>query len=148
MATIRQKKAFKKIMENNGNVSRGMMEVGYSPQSAKNPKNLINSKGWQELMDEYLPDSLIAKKHLELLNKQEVITKNNVSTGEVDVKYTGQIDVNAVKAGLDMAYKLKGKYAAEKIDVKQSDYDEEQIEAIAKRIADKRRNDGDGRPPG
>lgn len=60
-----------------------------------------------------IPDKLLVKKHLELLNKQEVITKNNVTTGEVDVIPTGEIDAQAVKAGLDMAYKIKGSYAPE-----------------------------------
>jgi phage terminase small subunit len=64
-----------------------------------------------------IPDSLLVEKHLALLNKQEVVTKNNMTTGEVDVKKTGQIDAQAVKAGLDMAYKLKGAYAADKTDI-------------------------------
>jgi phage terminase small subunit len=62
---------------------------------------------------EQIPDSLIIEKHLALLNKEEVVTKNNMTTGEVDVIPTGQIDVQAVKAGLDMAYKIKGAYTDE-----------------------------------
>lgn len=61
-----------------------------------------------------IPDKLLIKKHLELLNKREKVTKNNVSTGEVDVIETGEIDAQAVKAGLDMAYKLKGIYSSDK----------------------------------
>lgn len=64
-----------------------------------------------------IPDDLLIKKHIQLLNKEEVVTKNNMTTGEVDVKKTGQIDAQAVKAGLDMAYKLKGAYAADKTDI-------------------------------
>ncbi len=64
-----------------------------------------------------IPDKLLVKKHLALLNKEEVITKNNMTTGEVDVIETGQIDAVAVKAGLDMAYKLKGHYAPEEKNV-------------------------------
>lgn len=63
-----------------------------------------------------IPDQLLVEKHLELLNKKEKITKNNMTTGQIDVIDTGEIDAQAVKAGLDMAYKLKGKYEAEKID--------------------------------
>lgn len=58
-----------------------------------------------------LPNELLIEKHLALLNKEEVITKNNMSTGKVDVIPTGQIDTQAVKAGLDMAYKLKGLFS-------------------------------------
>ena len=63
---------------------------------------------------EQIPDSLVVEKHLALLNKEEVVTKNNMTTGEVDVIPTGQIDVQAVSKGLDMVYKLKGAYAPEK----------------------------------
>ena len=48
---------------------------------------------------ERIPDELLEKKHLELLNKTDE---------------DGNIDTNAVKAGLDMGYKLKGAYAPEK----------------------------------
>lgn len=113
MATIKQKKAFKKAVENGGNVSRAMIESDYSPATAKTPQKLTTSKGWQELLDKHLPDKLLAEKHRELLNKKEVVTKNNVTTGEVDTIETGEIDVTAVTKGLDMAYKLKGRYANE-----------------------------------
>lgn len=100
MATTKQHKVVKKILENTGmSVSKAMAESGYPPATAKNPQQLTNSKGWKELMKEYLPDDLLAQKHQELLNKTEI---------------TGDIDTQAVSKGLDMAYKLKGSYAAEK----------------------------------
>lgn len=46
-----------------------------------------------------LTDELLSTKHLALLNKMDE---------------SGNIDVQAVKAGLDMGYKIKGSYAAEK----------------------------------
>lgn len=61
-----------------------------------------------------IPDSLLIEKHLELLNKEQVVTKNNMTTGEVDTIETGQIDAQAVAKGLEMAYKLKGSYAPDK----------------------------------
>lgn len=70
-----------------------------------------------------IPDSLLVKRHLQLLNKQEIVTKNNMSTGEVDVIKTGEIDAIAVKAGLDMAYKLKSSYAPIKITTTQVNED-------------------------
>lgn len=53
MATIKQEKALDKIVENHGNVSRAMLEVGYEPNTAKNPKNLTESKGFKELLENY-----------------------------------------------------------------------------------------------
>lgn len=47
-----------------------------------------------------IPDELLVRKHLELLNS---------TLGEND-----KIDVQGVKAGLDMAYKIKSTYAPEK----------------------------------
>ena len=114
MATEKQKNAFDKIVENGGNVSKTMVEVGYSENTAKTPQKLTESKGWAELMEEYLPDRLLGEKHRELLNKKEVRLKNNVSEGTVETIETGEIDAQAVSKGLEMAYKLKGRYAPEK----------------------------------
>ena len=94
--TIRQKKLAQRLVENGGkSVSASMREVGYSDAYAKNPNKIIQSRTWQELMDEYLPDDLIAEKHKALLTKTDAL---------------GEIDVNAVKAGVDMGYKVKKKY--------------------------------------
>ena len=65
---------------------------------------------------EQIPDSLLVEKHLELLNKTD----------------ENGIDTQAVKSGLDMAYKLKGIYAPEKsltlnIDIKAT----EQVKEVA-----------------
>lgn len=70
-----------------------------------------------KLISDMLPDELLAEKHLKLLNKQQVQLKNNVSSGEIDIIQTGEIDPMAVAKGLDMAYKLKGSYAPEKKEV-------------------------------
>lgn len=64
-----------------------------------------------------LPDKLLIEKHHALLNKEEVIFKNNNKTGEIQVIPTGQIDAQAVAKGLDMAYKIKGTYANVKVDL-------------------------------
>ena len=74
-------------------------------------KNAIKS------IAEQIPDSLLIEKHKALLNKEEVITKNNMTTGEIDVIPTGEIDAQAVAKGLDMAYKIKGTYANVKVDL-------------------------------
>ncbi len=70
MATLRQQKAVEKIVENRGIVSKGMLESGYSLKSAKNPKNLTDSKAWPELVKKYFPDTKLAKKHNQLLNAE------------------------------------------------------------------------------
>lgn len=59
MATMKQRLAVKRMVENGGNVSRSMVEAGYSVATAKTPDKLTESKGYQELLNEYLPDDLI-----------------------------------------------------------------------------------------
>ncbi len=56
---------------------------------------------------EQIPDSLVIEKHIALLNKTE---KKYNSDGDL---ISEEIDTNAVKAGVDMSYKLKGAYSDE-----------------------------------
>ncbi len=97
MATIKQREAIEKTIENRGNISKSMRDAGYKPATAKNPKNLTNSKSWPELIEEYLPDRKIAVTHSKFLDK-------------LDSK--GQPHTDVIKA-LDLAYKVKGKYKVE-----------------------------------
>lgn len=96
MATLKQKKVLQRIVENHGNISKSMEQVGYTKATAKNPKNLTDSKGWQELVKEYLPDIDLAKKHKQLLNSKKE---------EIGIK------------ALDLGYKVKGSYAPTQSDI-------------------------------
>lgn len=117
MATTKQQAAIQKIVENRGkSVSSAMREVGYSPATAKNPKNLTKSKTWQQLMDEYLPDDLLAKKHQELINAKKKVTIKN-KKGDVLIE-TEEENTDAIARGLDMGYKLKGKYKPTQVEVR------------------------------
>ena len=114
--TLKQKNAVKEVVENRGNVSKAMLKAGYQPKTAKNPKNLTESKGWQELMDQHLPDKDLAKYHKELLGKREksiVEYRAKEAGGKNIYEVLDQPDTLAVSRGLDMAYKLKGKYPKE-----------------------------------
>lgn len=75
MATIRQKKAFIFFSENLSNpkpipLGKILIKAGYSIQQAKRPSDVTQSKGFQELLDEYLPDELLQKKHREVLDSK------------------------------------------------------------------------------
>ncbi len=74
MPTFRQRKALKEIVENGGNVSKGMEAAGYTHATAKTPQKLTQSKGWEELLDEYLPDELLTNVAKEGLNATQVKT--------------------------------------------------------------------------
>src|SRR3990167_6799305 len=110
----RHREVLKKISENMGlSVNRAAKEVGYS-ESYADSALLQATDSWQELMKEHIPDELLAKRHKELLNKREVIKEYSHEQGEYVQRVTDQPETNAVKAGLDMGYILKGKYAPEK----------------------------------
>ena len=108
MATEKQKLAIKKVMENNGNVSKSMREVGYSENYSKNPQSLTRSKGWEELVEKYLPDKDLVKVHKEGLNAGKKVFKNNNATGEID-EVDFEPDFAVRHKYLDTAYKIKGK---------------------------------------
>lgn len=52
MATRMQQLALEKMVENGGNVSRAMLDVGYAPNTAKTPQKLTESVGFIELCEE------------------------------------------------------------------------------------------------
>lgn len=142
MPTLKQKKAFDEIGVNGGNISKAMKTAGYSESVSKRTDKLTNTKGWEELMKKHLPDSLLAKRHKELLNKREVVMiQKNPSNGERVYEQLDQPDTQAVSKGLDMAYKLKKRYPDEEkgdtytqINI----FDAEQLKRIAKRALEEK----------
>lgn len=66
-----------------------------------------------------IPDELLEEKHIALLKKKDE---------------NGQIDVQAVKAGLDMGYKLKGHYAPEKKHIEVENAASDYVKELADRI--------------
>lgn len=123
--------------ENYGNdVSMGqiMLAAGYSKSSAENPKVLTDSQDWQDMMEEFLPDKLLLKKHKQLLEAKKIeriefpayVTQETIRaiildagckprnfetnpfTGIISVWYWAP-DARAQQAALTLAYHLKGK---------------------------------------
>lgn len=116
MATIKQKKAFEKIVENRGNVVQSMRDAGYAEKTLKNPKNLTDSDGWKELMDQHLPDKLLAKVHKEGLQattkKPHLVDRDD--KGRPVYEYIPEDDYSTRHRYLETAYKLKAKFPEEK----------------------------------
>jgi len=89
MATMRQKKALEKIVENGGNVSKAMRDVGYSPETAKTPAKLLDSKGFMSLMDELgLTDNLIVES---LVDDIKMKPQNRTAELQLAVKMRGRL---------------------------------------------------------
>lgn len=89
MATIKQKLVLQKIIENHGNISKSMREVGYTKATAKNPSNLTESKGMRELIEKFVSDQSLVSINKDLLTNSDNNTKMKV---------------------LNMIYKVKGLY--------------------------------------
>jgi hypothetical protein len=100
--------AVKDMVENGSPASVAMINAGYSPATAEVPGKLTKSKSFIELMEKYLPENHLLKKHRDFLNTPRRI--RSYKKGDL-VEETEETDPSAVKA-LDMAYKLKGKYVA------------------------------------
>ena len=109
MPTLKQKRAFKAVGENGGNISKAMKTAGYAPSIIHATEKLTTSVGWQELMEQHLPDKLLAKRHRELLNKREKVIIQRTQGKSPIYEVLDQPETNAVSKGLEMAYKLKGK---------------------------------------
>lgn len=146
--TTRQKKAFKALGENGGNITKAMIAADYAPSIVHATEKLTNSKGWKKLMESHLGDEVLAKKHKELLNavNLEKLSFGGKDTDEeiADVvskmegytllyikeitdsndrvvdkyAYVKAPDNMAQDKALDKAYKLRGLYAAENDDEK------------------------------
>ena len=82
--------------KNNLTKKQILLKVGYKPTIAVNPQYVTESKGFKDVLEKLLPDMRLAEKHQELLENEKA---------EIQVK------------ALDMAYKVKGSYAAEKREI-------------------------------
>ncbi len=164
MADERAKKLVKKIVDLTKS-ARGknvrlppmgklMRDVGYSESYSTNPAQKKNTKRtWADLMEEFLPESLVAQRHGELLNASAIdsytFTQSDNGGREITdeeikeivesvagckliyikrAKYLGTIaffqvpDARARKEAVDLAHKLRGKYAPEQIDIGKRKY--------------------------
>ncbi len=109
--TIKQQLAAKKIAENHGNVSAAMLAVGYSKNTAKKPSNLTQSKGWTELMEEYLPDSLLAKVNQDgLVAMKQLGVRTGKDATAASNDFIEVEDLPTRHKYLETALKLKGRF--------------------------------------
>lgn len=88
MTTLKQELALEKIVENGGNVSQAMRDVGYSENTARTPQKLTESRGFRTLCEESgLTDDLLINSLVEDIKEK----KGNR------------------RAELELAFKIKGR---------------------------------------
>ncbi len=100
------------------NLGKAVRRTGVYSEGVADRVNVITkSKSWQLLMQEYLPESTIAIRHAELLDKRDW---RKVESGEVDAKGNKimmEVDNGpetlAVSKGLELAYRLRGAFQKE-----------------------------------
>lgn len=84
MPTLKQKKALIEIVEKGRtSISAVMRDVGYSEKTAVDPSKLTESKGFKELLDEYIPDEEVRQAIKDGLHANKIIT----SPTEPDTEY-------------------------------------------------------------
>ena len=98
----RQKEAFKKVMKEGKSVTQAMKEVNYSPATIENPKNLTESKGWQQLVKQYLPDDDLLKVHKQGLKATRIHTSHTEPDKVIP-------DYATRHKYLETGYKVKGR---------------------------------------
>ncbi len=164
----RHKLLFKKISENLGKgdnegvaIGKAMRELGFSQSYSESPQQLLKTKSWITLMNEHLPDSLLAEKHRVLLDSRQVsrfIFSPKLDDDEITdivnqagfkvivirkspmgkMAFYSVPNVRGIERGLDMGYKLKNRYAPETMNLKFAGYDKKQlIDLILKKLKKK-----------
>jgi len=139
MTTAKQKLVAQKVAKG-ASVSSAMREVGYSKMTCQHPSKVTRSKGFQELLEKYLPEDKLLLEHTKLLSQKQLnyfifnkdmqdeeivehLAANGFDTVTIRPSDKGKMafysidDANAKKSALDMAYKLKGSYAVEKHEI-------------------------------
>ncbi len=102
------------VNENNGkSVTGAMRKAGYSPKT-NTPSQLTKTKTWEDLMEEFMPESLISRVH----NEQMSATKPVVIAGKVKMFPDNDARLKAT----DMGIKLRGKYAPDQITLTKRKY--------------------------
>lgn len=99
-------------------LGKAIRKTGVYSESVASRVNVITkSKSWQLLMQEYLPESTIALRHAELLDKRDY---RKVDSGQVDnkgnkvmVEVDNGPETLAVSKGLELAYRLRGAFSKE-----------------------------------
>ncbi len=115
----RQKKTLTNLLANGGkSMKQAMIKAGYSEAYSKNSGKLINSQTWQDLTADVLSDAKLMEVHKELLSNK---------------------DWRARDAGLEKAYKIRGKYVPEQIEItkrKYQDLSNAELVALKKKLTD------------
>ena len=141
-------------------IKQAMLDKGYS-ESYANSGQIKKTRSWNILMSDVLNDEFLMKEHMELfrakqverfifptrLKDEEIIEMVNEAGFKVitirpsplgKMAFYSIANARAKKDALDFAYKLKGKFTPEEINLKFSGYNKDQlVDLIMGKIAKK-----------
>ena len=112
-AAVRAKKAFGIIVANGGKKStkKALLEAGFPPSIAKNPKRITSSKTWKDLLDKYLPEENLLKENKEGLmatvKVPQIVSRDE--DGRPEYQYIEMPNHAVRHRYLETAYKIRGR---------------------------------------
>lgn len=107
----RHRAVLNEMQKNGGKITKAMIAMSYSEKYAdQKAKTLTTSKSFQALLDEHLPEDLVAERHLELLNKRSRRNVRNKQGDIIEYDVDDGPDTSSVTKALEMAYRLRGAY--------------------------------------
>ena len=153
---MKYRKIVKAVVEG-GNIGEAIHNEGYGDSLAKNPSKITNTKTFQELLDEYMPEEFVLDQHKRLYSEHRHIKQvrlettddteikeackgyENVSTiKHEDEGYTlliiNEVDREARKSAVELSHRIRGSFAPTRIEVKREyeDMPDEELMALLK----------------
>ena len=92
--SIKQKKAVDNLVGNGGNVTKAMLDAGYSVATANTPQKLTESKAFADLLETYLPDDMLLRALSYDIEKKEGNRTSELQLGfKLKGRMTEKVDV-------------------------------------------------------
>ncbi len=131
MATERQRKAAHAIVRNGGNVTKAMIEAGYSENTAHTPQKLTQSTGFLEICEA----SGLTDRFLLSVLMEDIRNKKGNRRGEIELafKLKGHIKgtaKNEIEVTNNVGIGIKGVMEKLKAEVEQEERERKELEVI------------------
>ena len=121
-----KKIVIKNMVANGGNLRKAVREAGYSAAYAHSNK-ITKTKGWKEAVEEAIDINDVLREHKRALKAKR---QSNIKGLLIDSEFP---DHDVRLKAVDMAYKLKGLYAPEKVQTV-TPYDDMTIDELDEEI--------------
>lgn len=93
---LQHKKLYKRLVENGGSLRQAIKKEGYSDAVADNPQKITKSKSWNQLLNQYLPESRLLEVHDQQLNSYKLQSMTFQKQIDDETIYELMESINAV----------------------------------------------------